>query len=265
MSRKALFFDVDGTLLSEITRTVPKSAVRALSETRKKGNLVFINSGRVWCHFQEIKDMVEADGYLCGCGTYVHAEGKEIYHYTIPDQERMKIRQALERYGFEGVLEARDHIVVRWEDSGIAGAERLKAVLRRPGREYARSRLWEDDTLEFDKFCMYAGAHSDRQGIFRVLEPEIQIIDRGNDFYECVPAGHSKATGIQKVLDAYGLEKKDAYVFGDSSNDLAMFEYADNAILMGHHDAVLEPYASFVTKTVEEDGIAYAMEQLGLL
>jgi hypothetical protein len=43
-----------------------------------------------------------------------------------------------------------------------------------------------------------------------------------------------------------------------------MFEFSDNAILMGVHDAELEPYATFVTKKVEEDGIAYAMEQLGL-
>lgn len=265
MSRKALFFDVDGTLLSEITRTVPESAVRALSETRKKGNLVFINSGRVWCHFLEIKDLVEADGYLCGCGTYVQAEGKELYHYTIPGEQRIKIKKAFDEYGFEGFLEARDHIVMRREDSGIAGAERLKRAFHRPGTDYAVSRCWEDEQVEFDKFCMYAGEHSDREGFFRFLEPEIQVIDRGNDFYECVPAGHSKATGIEKVLQAYGLEKKDAYVFGDSSNDLAMFEYADNAILMGHHDAVLEPYASFVTKTVEEDGIEYAMKELGLL
>jgi len=265
VSRKALFFDVDGTLLSEITRTVPESAVRALSQTRKKGNLVFINSGRVWCHFMEIKDMVEADGYLCGCGTYVQAEGKELYHYTIPYEQRIRIKQAIQKYGFEGFLEARDHIVMRLGDSGIPGAERLKKAFRRPGTEYATDRSWDDESVEFDKFCMYAGPDSDREGFFRFAGQDIQVIDRGNGFYECVPAGHSKATGIEKVLEAYGLQKEDAYVFGDSSNDLAMFEYADNAILMGHHDAVLEPYASFVTKTVEEDGIEYAMKALGLL
>ena len=34
---------------------------------------------------------------------------------------------------------------------------------------------------------------------------------------------------------------------------------------MGRHDAVLEPYATFETKTVEEDGIEYAMKELGLI
>ncbi|MFR4440181.1 MAG: HAD hydrolase family protein, partial [Hungatella sp.] len=55
MNRKALFFDVDGTLLSEVTRKVPKSAVAALAEARKKGHLVFINSGRVYSHLGPIR------------------------------------------------------------------------------------------------------------------------------------------------------------------------------------------------------------------
>ena len=54
-------------------------------------------------------------------------------------------------------------------------------------------------------------------------------------------------------------------MFGDSTNDLPMFEHVPNAVLMGRHSPELEPYASFVTRTVEEDGIWYAMEQLGLL
>jgi 3-deoxy-D-manno-octulosonate 8-phosphate phosphatase KdsC-like HAD superfamily phosphatase len=67
------------------------------------------------------------------------------------------------------------------------------------------------------------------------------------------------------VLENYGLTLEDAYVFGDSTNDIAMFEHVPNAVLMGRHSPELEPYASFLTKTVEQDGIWYAMEKLGLL
>ena len=67
------------------------------------------------------------------------------------------------------------------------------------------------------------------------------------------------------VLEHYGIELEDAYVFGDSTNDLSMFTYAKNAVLMGDHDKELEPYATFVTKKVEEDGVAYAMERLGII
>ena len=67
------------------------------------------------------------------------------------------------------------------------------------------------------------------------------------------------------MLKHYGIPLEQAYVFGDSTNDLPMFEYAVNGIVMGCHAEELEPYATFITKTVEEDGVAYAMKSLGIL
>ena len=43
------------------------------------------------------------------------------------------------------------------------------------------------------------------------------------------------------------------------------FEYAKHGIVMGEHDPVLEPYAEYITDTVEQDGIWKAMEHLGLI
>ena len=71
---KALFFDIDGTLLSEKTGLVPDSAKQAIKEARKRGHLVFINTGRVYPHTRDIRSEIETDGCLCGCGTYVIAE-----------------------------------------------------------------------------------------------------------------------------------------------------------------------------------------------
>ena len=38
--RKALFFDVDGTLVSESKNEVPESSIRALKRAMEKGHLV---------------------------------------------------------------------------------------------------------------------------------------------------------------------------------------------------------------------------------
>ena len=121
---------------------------------------------------------------------------------------------------------------------------------------------WEDEGYVFDKIYLGSDENSRPKELFGRMK-DMEIIDRGNGFYECVPRGHSKATAIDQVLKHCGISLEDAYVFGDSSNDLSMFRYASNCVLMGHHSPVLEPYASFVTKTVEEDGIAYAMKELG--
>ena len=53
------------------------------------------------------------------------------------------------------------------------------------------------------------------------------IIDCGSGSMNVFRHGYSKATAIEHVLNVLGMEKDQAYVFGDSSNDLSMFQYAD--------------------------------------
>ena len=259
---KALFYDIDGTLLSEKTGRVPESAVQALKEARAKGHLVFINTGRVYAHLGEIKKLVEADGYLCGCGTYILAEGRVMYSYHIPHERGLEIKSHIDACGLDGALEASDGIHIHRSQSPIPRVEQMKASLRRSDclSEYD----WEDDCYDYDKFYLISDENSRPKELFGRLR-DMEIIDRGNGEYECVPRGHSKATAIDLVLKHYGISLDDAYVFGDSGNDLAMFRYASNCILMGKHDEVLEPYATFETKDVEEDGIAYAMKELGII
>ena len=81
---KALFFDIDGTLLSEITKEIPQSALDALKKTAEKGNLTFINTGRTWSELPEELKKLPFSGFLCGCGTYLRRDGEILMHQTIP-------------------------------------------------------------------------------------------------------------------------------------------------------------------------------------
>jgi len=263
VSKKALFFDIDGTLLSEVTREVPESAKRALQTARSCGHLVFVNTGRSCSELGEIRALLDplADGWLCGCGTYVEVGGKVLYHRVMPEEQSRRVRKAIEDANMDGILEGKEGCYVGSPDSRFPEGRRF-----RKGLEWAiKSTNWNESCGEAEKFCVIADDQSDRAGFFRSLGLDIDMIDRGGGFYECIPAGHSKATGIDVILETYGLKLEDAYVFGDSTNDLPMFEHVPNAVLMGKHDKELEPFASFTTKNVEQDGIWYAMEKLGLL
>lgn len=259
---KALFYDIDGTLLSVKTGRVPESAKRALAEARERGHLVFINTGRVYCHLRQIKSQVEADGWLCGCGTYLVAEGKVLYEHHIPRARCQEIKRDVEACRLDGVLEGTEGCYMHRAPSRLPQVERMRGLLRQA--ECPMPYDWEDDCYQFDKLYLGSDGESRCRELFGRLR-DLDIIDRGSGFYECVPRGHSKATAIEVVLRRYGIALEDAYVFGDSGNDLAMFEYAPNCVLMGDHSEVLRPYATFETKTVEEDGIAWAMRELGLI
>lgn len=262
-NRKALFFDIDGTLLSEVYGIVPESAVVALKRARAKGHLVFINSGRTYCLIGPVKEMVRVDGYCCGCGTRVIAEGRILFSATIPHERGLQIKTDILHYGMDAILEGTESCYFRKETSRFPRIEKLRESVSKAG--HVSPYGWEEDCYDFDKFCFMADEQSDLSGFSRAMGLDYDIIDRGGGFYECVPAGFSKASAIGVILKQYAMEISDVYVFGDSTNDLSMFEYAKNCILMGHHDVELEPFATFFTKNVEDDGIAYAMDRLGLM
>ena len=70
MNRAALFFDIDGTVLSEITKEIPASTVDALKRAHDAGHFLFINTGRTYCSVPVELKKLPFDGYLCGCGIY---------------------------------------------------------------------------------------------------------------------------------------------------------------------------------------------------
>lgn len=271
---KALFFDVDGTLLDENHR-IPESALEALRRTREKGNKVFINSGRTSGMLKSIMHKVDADGFLCGCGTELIYEGRPVYYCTLPEDMKAALQHASDRYGLLIFLEGRSG----WHCQPSEELLKLHPGLQ---KEYARLRDYVgheggidptpyDAVYEISKFCIQSddgqisGQPSDLTGFRAEFSPFFDIIDRGEGFFECVPLQHGKGAAVERILQYLQLRKEDAYGFGDSSNDIGMFRAVGHPIAMGKHDRVLEDFCPYITKKVEEDGVFHAMEHFQLI
>ena len=130
---KALFFDIDGTLLSEKTRQIPESAKEALKEARRRGHLVFINTGRVYCHLSQIRSEVEADGFLCGCGTCVVVQDQILYRHAIPYERGLQMKRDIDACGLDGILEGTEGCYMHKTPSRIPRVEELKNAIRAGG------------------------------------------------------------------------------------------------------------------------------------
>ena len=231
--RKILFFDIDGTLITEDGRRYfPDSARRALAQARANGHLVFINTGRVYCNVtDEIKD-AGFDGFVCGCGTSIYYDGKELFHNDVSRDVCRDIAYACRRYDMFGMYEHRDKVYV---DGQNMGNELLAEMVR-----YFRA-----------------------NGIF--VGEDVDYIDRGSNFCEIVPKGFSKATGIQYLLDYFDIPLENAYAFGDGNNDAPMLLYCPNSIIMEKGPEGLKRQVMMVTDDAENDGIYKAMVKLGII
>lgn len=263
MKRKALFFDIDGTLLTDGTKILPESAALALKKAREAGHMVFINTGRSRILMQELEGRIEVDGYLCGCGTLIEVHGKKLMHHVLSVKTRRKILDNILKYDLDGILEGPGGIYVQSGQSRMPGVQRIKDLFLGSGVVFEAD--WTEKTLVFDKFCVLKDEKSDMDGFIKSLENEIAFIDRGHNLFECVPVGFDKATAMQFILDYFQIPWEESYAFGDSANDLAMIKYACHSVIMEEHAPELEPYAELVTRKVEDDGIAYAFEVLKIV
>lgn len=78
MDTKMLFFDIDGTLITEEDGKMPDSTREALHLAHKRGHLLFINTGRTKKSLPKELLNMGFDGYICGCGTHIFLRGEEL-------------------------------------------------------------------------------------------------------------------------------------------------------------------------------------------
>jgi Cof subfamily protein (haloacid dehalogenase superfamily) len=74
----------------------------------------------------------------------------------------------------------------------------------------------------------------------------------------------NKARGLQVLGSYLKIAPREMMAIGDQENDLAMIRYAGLGVAMGNAIMELKNDAQFVTKTNNEDGVAFAVEKFVL-
>lgn len=263
MKRAALFFDIDGTVMSEYTRDIPDSAIEALNKAKENGHLLFINTGRTYCSLPPKLKKIPFDGFLCACGSYIVFHDEVIFERRLTMEQRNALFEKAQECNVEGVYEGAEDVFFTEKLSRFEPVERTRGHMEEKGLGLKRS--LDQGDCAFDKMIIYTDENSDSDKYLDFISKDMDKIERGNGAYEVIIKGYTKGTAIKMILDKFELGPDDAYVFGDSGNDLPMFQAVNHAVAMGKHDAILEEFTDFVTKTVEEDGIEFALKHYGLI
>ena len=263
--KKIAFFDIDGTLTSEIDGSIPPTTVSAIRRARANGHLMFINTGRCFQNVEQRFRDIGFDGYVCGCGTNIYCDGEEIFHKSQTHEVTMKLLTAARTINIDILFESKKELAFDLSRPFIHPDIRNEyhACLK---RNYVMPTNLENPDFACDKFVIWYQTPEQLTAFRQVSDQYFDCIDRNGHFREFVPKGYSKATGIQKVLDYYHIDKENAYAFGDSNNDLTMLTYLPNSIAMGNARPVsLLDRVSYVTDKSSENGIENALKFIHLI
>ena len=101
MSFRAIFFDIDGTLLGRDKR-MPPSTLHALKKARENGVLLFVATGRVTPMTYFLRDYFDFDGFAAMTGQYCFDKNGKVLHTLAIDPE--DIRRNILKITFCGII-----------------------------------------------------------------------------------------------------------------------------------------------------------------
>lgn len=255
---KAVFFDIDGTLVSFQSHTVPMSARRAIECLRTQGIKVFIATGRLMRHTEVVSD-IEVDGYVTVNGSYcTTADGKIIFEKAFPREVVEKVWELERRYGFQSAVMTHENIFV----SHIG--ERVRTIADMIAIEPEVADLKQVvATQPVLQMCPYIDADVEREIMPQL--PECVASRWIKTFMDINLRGVDKSVGISRVMEYYGFTMSEAMAFGDGGNDIPMVRDAGIGVAMGNACDELKSVADYVTLSVDDDGVEWALKKFGLI
>ena len=236
---RAVFFDIDGTLVSLKTKRCPDSTKAAIRALREKGIRVYVASGRSRFELEE-QEMLRGmtfDGYLTNNGQIVYDGSWNLLRTVamVPDEVRALVDYCDERsLPLWLVSEQRSRFNYHFNDRVPVVMAEIHTEI--PERCDLHTMLQEPVV----KAVMFLTAQEVREGplSFMPHARSTQWFIHGQDI---IPAE------------------------GDSENDNEMLRYAGTGVAMGNALEETKAASDYVTDDCDDEGVAHALAHFALI
>ncbi len=274
MKKKLIFLDIDGTLTPAGSNTPPESAMRAVKRAQALGHKVFLCTGRNPAMLSPVLAL-GFDGAVAGAGGYVFAGEEVLFDCPMTAEQLETGMRLLRENGVFRTIEAKD---ATWGD------EDLGEFLAQAGEGNSELVRWRKALAE--QLNILPMREYDGRPVYKIvfmcktasqLEPARQALEKDFNFvvqdvaaYQClngelINRRFDKGRGVRIVAEHFGLPLEDTIGFGDSMNDLEMIQTVGCSVCMDNGSPKLKEISDLVCPAVEDDGLYWGFEKLGLI
>ncbi|MBC8612036.1 Cof-type HAD-IIB family hydrolase [Massilimaliae timonensis] len=259
---KAVFFDIDGTLLSFHTHQMPQSTRTALEQLQEKGIKLFVASGRSPRALAEAEHLLRFsfDGCVLLNGQYCIA-GSQVIHElplstatlqaSIPYMKQRQIACEFVELDYTYLNHVNQKVL---ELRSFLGPTVSQPPVDDTGR-----------TLSHTTYQLCAYISQQEESGFLTHVPNCRLARWNPLFVDVIHELGGKAVGLQKMLEHFGLSREECMAFGDGGNDIEMLRFAKIGVAMGNAGAPVKEAADYVTSDTDHDGIFSALCHFGLI
>ena len=258
---KALFFDIDGTLVSFHTHRIPVSTVEALRKAKDRGVKIFISTGRppgIITNLGQIETLI--DGYITTNGAYCFADGKTVSLHPM-------LRKDVETIVSDGYENDYSTIVVGTKSLVVYNdTPTLRRVFVHDLKvENIDFSLTYDDLTDENILQVTPFVTEEQE---TRLMPRLESCTAGRwhpEFIDITAGGIDKAQGLHEMAEYMGLKTEEIMAFGDGGNDIPILKAAGTGVAMGNAIGEVKACADYITTGVDEDGIRDALRHFRVI
>ena len=269
MAIKLIAIDIDGTLLNPQHEVTPRVKA-AIEAARDKGVAVVLATGRPFIGVQRYLHELglEKEGQFCvtnnGALVQKADSGECVAEVTVSFADYLYYEQLSRELGVKFQAMTRTHLYTANKDISRFTIHEV-SLTGMPLRYRAVEEM--DPSLQFPKIMMIDEPELLDAAIARLPAEAWErntILKSAPYFLEILNKEVNKGTGVKLLAERLGLQADEVMAMGDQENDLAMIEFAGTGVAMGNSIDSVKAAAQFVTKSNQEDGVAYAIEQFVL-
>ena len=260
---KAIFFDVDGTLVGYQTHQINPKDIESLRKLRENGILLFIATGRDLLIPREAKivepimplmtGIVNSNGQRCFL-----TDGTEVSYHPLENKDFASICKCCEEHHFSLLYYYGHSSYITELTDDVLGFEAYVGIPH-PGIRPI------DETQEVpQKICVYLSPEDEEKWLTPLLKNSTAARN-SRHLIDIIPEGIGKDSGIREFCAYFGIKREETMAFGDGENDIPMLKEAGISIAMSIASEKVREKADYITGSSEEAGITSALEHFGLL
>lgn len=261
MKTKALFFDVDGTLVSFNTHTIPASTIDALSQAKARGVQIFTATGRPRQLLNNIAGVEPLmDGYILATGALCTIGDTVVREDLIPRDEALAIVDFCQSRNLPAVVVGKEDVQIICRNDVVDHVfyDMLKVTYNK--FDVPLSDVIDQGVLQITPFL------NEREE--RDILPHLPGCTSARwypAFCDVTSASADKANGISAIASHLGIGIDETMAFGDGGNDMSMLRAAGIGVALGNALDSVKAHADYVTTSVDEDGVMNALRHFGVI
>jgi len=280
MKYKMLACDIDGIMLTSEHRLSQKTK-DVIKKAKDKGLLVTLATGRDFESAKHIAKSLEIDmPIITNDGTLLinPNESTVLYESRIDKSIALPVLTMLNTYKMNYLIQAdphsfRNNRMMFLKMLGSMNPFKIMAFRK----HMAHNKVIKNDKIlkgimenriKPFKICVFdenqIKLDEITQAIERNFEGTLRVSNSGFKGIEIVQSGYSKANGLDVLCRKYEIDPSEVVAIGDSYNDIEMVGFVGLGIAMGNANSALMEYAQYVTRSNDEDGVAFAVEKFVL-